>query len=125
MKNCSYKIFNKLGLCITLLTMTICLSGCVKFDTSINIDKNGNTDIEDTVMMNNEALDFVGARISKRVREINSVGNPNLKAEKVQNNRQAGVKVTYHIDNIAENKIDKEHLTTLQYYSSNHTSGKL
>lgn len=115
---------NGLLLCFVMCFIAFVTTGCVKYDTYIEIDKSGSATVTDTAMIVSEAVKYANANPDKRVKEINNAGDPNFTAEKVVENGYTGVKMIYHVEDLAQDDITHKDLMTIDFMTSNHESGR-
>lgn len=117
-------LINSVSLCGVLCLIMTCLSGCVNIDTNITIDRQGNATLDETVMIVDELLSMAEVNPSDKVNEINSMENPEIKAELISETGSSGVKITKKIQNIQKNDINNRELFTQDKIKTNLSSGR-
>ena len=117
--------FKNICLLIILFCMSFCLTGCVKYDVNITLDRNGNATITNSTMLQNEAMAYIGDELSARINEINNNAGGDVVAEKITGDGYTGIKVSYKVSDVSENDIKNDYADVIDMYKTNHNSGNI
>ena len=111
MKNEIKTVFNRITLCSIFCLTVLCLSGCVNIETNISIDRHGNAVLEEQTLLKQETLQVVNLfendfSVDNAVNKIKELNDPNITAEKFEQDNHTVIKITKKFYNIQKQDIN-------------------
>ena len=108
-----------------LIAVSFCLTGCVKYEVNITLDRNGNAQVTDIGLISDELLEFVGDKVNPSNIEKMQEENPDVTFEKYEDEGYTGLKAMYAVKNIDKNELFKQGTIFNDYVKSNTDSDKM